>query len=41
LFEGRTRTVVKRRTLLKSKIHRAVVTAADLPYEGSFLIIAA
>jgi aspartate 1-decarboxylase len=24
-----------RRTLLKSKIHRAVVTAADLHYEGS------
>jgi aspartate 1-decarboxylase len=24
-----------RRTLLKSKIHRAVVTAADLDYEGS------
>ena len=24
-----------RRTMLKSKLHRAVVTAADLDYEGS------
>ncbi len=26
------------RTLLRSKIHRAVVTAADLHYEGSLTV---